>query len=276
LISIVILTHNSEKFIGPCLESIFNQKQAEAFEIIIVDNGSQDNTLTKVDKYKKHIKLISNNDNLGPCRGRNQAISESQGDWILTLDCDVVLDQDFISKAQKLVTDIDRSIGMVQPKILTPDRERIYSCGIYLSWMRRFFDIGKGQKDNKKFFKPCIVFGACAAAALYNRSMLEQIKKDKQYFDEDFFIFVEDVDIAWRAKRNGWKCLFSPAIVCTHVGNSAESAKDLRQYYCMRNRYYMIKKNEGLFLYLIKIIPLFLYDLPRAIHVHFTNKYIKN
>ncbi|MFH1760769.1 MAG: glycosyltransferase family 2 protein [bacterium] len=273
MISIIILTHNSAQFITPCLESIIKQKDNDV-EIIIVDNTSQDNTLECIKAYDKYVQLIQNKDNLGPCRGRNQAIAKAQGDWILTLDCDVVLEHDFIYNLKQSIQSLSSQTGMVQPKILAPDKKTIYSCGIYLSWARRFFDIGHGQKNNGGFSRSKYIFGACAAAALYRKSMLDQIKEKTGYFDEAFFFFVEDVDIAWRAQRKGWKCFFVPEIVCTHAGNSTAYDRQFRQYYCLRNRYYLIKKNEGWLRYGLRILPVLFYDLPRSLYLLFTNPYV--
>ncbi len=273
MISIVILTHDSADFIPACLDSLLRQK-GEA-EIIVVDNGSRDDTRRHLRSYAKDIFLIANPDNLGPCRGRNQGISAAKGEWVLTLDCDVLLEDGFIAALEQKIRELGPRTGMVQPKILTPDKKRIYSCGVYLSWGRRFFDIGQGEENRGNFSRPEFVFGACAAAALYRRSMLEEIKESTGYFDERFFFFVEDVDISWRARRKGWQCLFAPEIVCTHAGKSTMYDRDLQQYYCARNRFYTIRKNEGIVRYLAKVFPPLFYDLPRAVYLFFRNRYIR-
>lgn len=274
MISVIILTHNSGKFIKACLDSIITQK-SEELEIIVVDNASQDNTVQYIKTYDKDVRLIKNKDNLGPCRARNQAIEQARGDWVLALDCDVVLDHDFIYKAKQRIQSLSAKTGMIQPKILAPDKKTIYSCGIYLSWARRFFDVGHGHKNNGGFSESKYIFGACAAAALYRKSMLEDVKEKNGYFDENFFFFVEDVDIAWRAQRNGWQCLFAPEIICTHAGNSTAYESRLRQYYCFRNRYYMIKKNEGWLRYGLRFLPLVFYDFPRVCALYFSNRFLR-
>lgn len=266
MISIVILTYNSAKFIGHCLDSIFRQK-GQDFEVIIVDNGSCDGTKNFIKKHYPQVMLIENQRNLGPCRGRNQGIKLAQGGWILTLDCDVTLKDDFLSEVNKQLKNLPERIGMVQPKILTSDKQRVYSCGVYLCWSRRFYDIGSQQKDNEKFRQSKIIFGPCAAAALYSRKMLEELKEDTGYFDERFFFFVEDVDLAWRAQKKGWKALFCHQAICYHSGHSSKYDKHLRQYLCFRNRFYTIIKNDGFLKYGIKFLPLFAYDLPRLFYL---------
>jgi GT2 family glycosyltransferase len=217
--------------------------------------------------------LIENKENLGSAKARNQGISIAKGDWILFLDCDTVLENDFINKIIRLTEWPDDSIGMFQPKILKRDRKTIYSCGIHLSKLRRFYDIGKDEGDNERFNKSRHVFGACSAAALYKRQMLKEIKEDTGYFDERFFFLVEDVDLAWRVQKRGWKAKFYPQVVCYHDGNSSGCNREFRQYLAFRNRYLLMLKNETI-RDLIRWAPLILiYDLSRLFYLLSVNRY---
>lgn len=273
MISVIISTFNSIEFIKPCLASLFAQDSRD-FEVIIVDNGSGDGTVDFLKNNYPQIILIENEQNLGACKARNQGIEVATGDWILTLDCDVVLNDNFLSQIIKATENISPKTGMIQPKILKADRETIYSNGIFLSFSRRFYDIDRDETDNGQFNSSKYIFGACCAAAVYSRRMLEEIKEETGYFDERFFFLVEDVDLAWRAQKRGWTALFYPEPVCYHSGNSSRLDKKLRQYLCFRNRYYSIIKNEGLVNYSIKLFPLLFYDLPRLLCLILTNSYI--
>ncbi|MBZ9577952.1 glycosyltransferase family 2 protein [Patescibacteria group bacterium] len=271
MLSIIILTFNSIKYIKPCLDSLLYQDYKD-FEAIIVDNSSKDGTVALVKRDYPEVNLIENPRNFGACGARNQAIEASSGEWILILDCDVILEKDFFSKVLKAIGDLSPEIGILQPKILNSDRKTIYSYGIYLSWLRRFYDIGKGKKNCGRFDKSKYIFGACTACALYKKQMLQDIKEDTGYFDERFFFLVEDVDLAWRAQRKGWKALFCPEAICYHYGNSSGTSKKVRQYLCFRNRYYSIIKNEGLKNYSKRVFPLLFYDLPRLLYLVLTNR----
>lgn len=263
-ISVIILTYNSSKFIKPCLDSVFRQG-CEDFEVIVVDNGSQDATVESVRESYPSVKLLQNQRNLGAAKARNQGIEASKGEWILTIDCDIMLCLDFFSQARKAIEGLPVDVGVLAPKILSADRRTIYSAGILLSSLRRFYDLGRGQVDSAKFAKPRYVFGACSACAIYRKEMLSRLKEDTGYFDERFFFLVEDVDLAWRAKRIGWKALYYPQASCYHSGNSSGLDGRLRQYLCFRNRLLMISKNESLSGKL-KLLPVFLiYDLPRML-----------
>jgi len=273
MLSITILTLNSKEFIKPCLDSIFKQEYQD-FEVLIVDNGSEDGTPDYIKGHYSQVTLIENKENLGACRARNQAIEASRGEWVLTLDCDVILEERFLSQVIEAINSSSPQIGMLQSKILGSDKKTIYSAGIYLTRLRRFYDIGKGKKDSKEFNESKYIFGASSACAFYNRTMLEEIKEDTGYFDERFFFLVEDVDLAWRAQRRGWKGIFLPEVVCYHSGNSSNTSKKVRQYLCFRNRYLMIKKNTTL----IGKIGLFVlsswYESFRFLYLLFTNSYI--
>ncbi len=264
MISVIILTLNSLKFIKPCLDSILNQ-DVEVLEIIVADNGSVDGTTIFLRQNYPLVSLIQNKINLGAAKARNQGIQLAKGEWILTLDCDIVLADGFIKEIIKFANNSRDSVGMIQPKILTQDKKEIYSCGIHPTWLKRFQDIGKGSADTQRSNVTLPVFGACCAAALYRRKMLEDVKDRYGYFDERFFFIFEDADLSWRAKKKGWSCIYYPESRCFHHGNSSSTDKKTRQFLSFRNRQLMILKNQHPIITLL-MLPLYLaYDLPRFI-----------
>ena len=137
MISIVILTHNSDVFIENCLESILRQKDQDT-EIIVVDNASEDKTREILSRYSKQADIIANKQNQGPCCGRNQAISKAKGEWILTLDCDVVLDADFMKNFKQSIADIDPQVGMLR---------WIFGCAQHLIFWRASFFPGAARQS---------------------------------------------------------------------------------------------------------------------------------
>jgi len=262
MLSIIIVTFNSAKFIKPCLDSIFGQNLLEA-ETIVIDNGSTDQTVDFIKKNYPQVKLIINKDNLGACRARNQGIEVACGKWILTLDCDVVLENGFIKEITDFANSLKSSTAIIQPKILTQDAKRIYSCGIRTSWLRKFYDIGHNLADTERFYTPAYVFGACCAAALYRRQTLEALKDRYGYFDERFFFLFEDADLSWRAQKKGWICMYYPQARCFHQGNSSSTDKLTRQFLSFRNRNLAILKNQNPVVTLLMIPFYLIYDLPR-------------
>ncbi len=269
MISAIILTLNSLKFIKPCLDSILSQN-FKAVEIIVVDNGSVDRTAVFIRENYPQVSLIQNKINLGAAKARNQGIQAAKGEWILTLDSDTVLEKNFLGNINNATKILTAETGIIQPKILQADQKTIYSAGIFISYLRKFYDIGKGQKDLKQFNKSKYIFGACSAAALYRKDMLDKIKEETGYFDENFFFLFEDVDLSWRAQNQGWQVLFYPDAACYHYGNSSTTPKRTRQYLCLRNRYFTLLKNDVLKKYILAFI---FYDLPRFFWVLITNPY---
>jgi len=272
--SLVIPLFNGKGTIEKLLDSIFNQKLKD-FEVIIIDNGSNDGCVDLIKKKFSDLKLIINRVNLGAAYARNQGIAVSKGDWILTLDCDCILEDDFLLKALDAIKTLPKECGIIQPKILALDGKTIYSCGIHFSFLRKFYDIGSKRVDSLKFSQRKYVFGACSACALYKKEMLQALLQDTGYFDNDLFFLFEDADLAWRARKKNWKAIFLPDIKCFHEGESYPANKKLRQYLCYRNRYLAISKNEGILLYAVKLFPLILYDLPKAVQMAFTNTYFR-
>jgi len=272
LISIIMVTLNSMGFIKEALESISGQTDKN-FELIIVDNGSSDGTVEFIKKKYSRLTLIENRENKGFCRANNQAISIAKGKYILTLNSDVILDENFIKEIKRLVIDSNDTVGMVGAKILKLDRRTVDSTGLSLSKYKRFYDRGMGEIDNGQFDEKSKIFGPCAAAALYKREMLDDIEFNGEYFDSDFFFLVEDFDIAWRARLCGWNAVFSPKSLCYHLRSSSDYDTKFKQYLSFRNRYFLIIKNEVI-KSIVKDIPcLIAYDLPRLFYLLITNRH---
>jgi len=146
------------------------------------------------------------------------------------------------------------------------DGKRIFSCGIRRLPFGRFTDIGKGMKDKKTFNSPEEIFGACCAAALYKRAILEKTKETTGYFDERLFFLFEDVDVAWRIWNAGGKTVFIPSARCYHLGNSSQCDFFIRQYLCWRNRKFILKKQDY-----FNFLAVCFYDFPRFLWLKIIN-----
>ncbi len=268
-ISIVVVTSNSSKYIERCLDSILIQDFKD-YEIIVVDNGSEDDTLPIIKSRYSNILLSCNLKNLGPCHARNQGIAKANGKFVLCLDYDVKLLDNFLTNIYKAIENGD-NIGAVGPKILMLDGKTIYSAGIYFSYLRRFHDIGDTKIDAPAFGHKKYVAGVSSAAVIYRREALETVKQNGEYFDEDFFYLFEDVDISWRLRKMGWKILYTPDAACLHVSGKSRKKDKFSQYLSMRNRYLTIIKNEALFNLSRLFVIFFIYDLWRNILMLITN-----
>lgn len=247
-ISVTCVTYNSAKFIGQCLDSLKEQSFRD-FETVIIDNASSDGTGELIEKQYPQFRLVRNQQNFGYCKAQNLAIGMSKGDYVLTLNPDIILDKDFLANMIGRAETYPGS-GSFSPKLLQlKDGIRtdiIDSMGHIMEKNRCVKNIGSGNIDKGQFEEIKYVFGVSGAAALYRKKMLESIKYRDEYLDEDFFMGYDDVDIDWRARNKGWKALYNPKSVAWHV-RSASTKKSSRKwlYYNYRNRYLTIIKNDS-------------------------------
>jgi len=252
LVSVTLVTYNSGRFIKRCLESVLEQKYPN-LEVVVVDNASTDGTVDLLEQFADKCRIYYNTENLGFAEAQNQAIELAQGDWVLTLNPDVLLMPNFI---QALVDagQLDPKVGTVCGKLLTirasfdlPEKQLIDSTGIYFTPMLRHLDRGSQEVDNGHYTNFEYVFGATAAAALYRRGMIEDIKVQGEFFDPDFFVYREDADVAWRAQLMGWRCLYTPQARGYHVravlpGNR-QALPAVINMHSVKNRFLMRIKN---------------------------------
>src|SRR5437016_9677772 len=205
LVSVTIVTYNSGRFIKRCLESVLEQKY-QNLEVVIVDNASTDGTVDILEQFAETCRIYYNDANLGFAAAQNQAIALAQGEWVLTLNPDVLLLPNFIHALVE-AGQVDPKVGSVCGKLLTiratfdlPVEQLVDSTGIYFTPMLRHLDRGSQEPDKGRFLNFEYVFGATAAAALYRRKMIDDISIQGEFFDSDFFVYREDADVAWRAQ----------------------------------------------------------------------------
>jgi GT2 family glycosyltransferase len=251
MVSVLITTYNSAQYLQSCLDSVLRQTY-QPLEVIVVDNASKDETrgiLTQV----QGIRVFHNPKNLGFAAAQNQAARSATGQWVLSLNPDVILSPNFISE---LVAkgEIDANIGTVCGKLLrwNPSAEQpltkiIDSTGIYFRPDLRHLDRGADQPDTGQYQRDEYVFGATGAAALYRRAMLDDIAVEGEYFDEQFFAYREDADLAWRAQLRGWQCVYTPQATAWHVRRvTPERRRQLPHeinWHSIKNRFLMRAKN---------------------------------
>src|SRR3954454_9783425 len=182
-VCISVVTFNSSRYIRRCLEAVVNQQDVQ-LDVVVVDNASEDDTRAILDGFSDRIRLIHNPINAGFAAAQNQAIRSSTAEWVLTLNPDVLLEPGFV---RQLVDagELDPGAGAVCGKLLSVGpgfqpmpRRLIDSAGIYFTPTLRHFDRGWHQPDGPEFDRSEYVFGACAAAAVYRRSMIEDISID--------------------------------------------------------------------------------------------------
>ena len=237
------------EYISRCLESIKSQTYPY-IEINIVDNNSCDGSLEFIKSHYPGIRLAENRTNAGFSRAHNQAIRMSRGEFIIPLNFDIILNPGFAEemvKAAKSHSDVGMVSGKLYKKFNNEKPSILDTTGITMNNMFSG-DRGENKEDCGQFEKCEFIFGVSGAAPLYKREMLEDIRISDEYFDEDFFIYVEDVDLCWRAQLYGWKCLYTPYAIALHErGATRKDDKNIKKSYYIigfRNRYLSIFKNS--------------------------------
>jgi len=263
-VAIVIVSWNSREYLEGCLRSLGELSRPPA-EIVVADNGSTDDSVGMVAREYPGVKLLENHVNLGFCRANNLAIVATTSPFVLVLNPDTRLAPRFLEELLPVFD--DPSVGMAAGKMLRFDGVTIDSAGQELARSRQPLDRGYGRKDRGQYDRDGEVFGVCGAAALYRRAMLEKIADPgEQYFDERFFAFYEDLDLAWRARNSGWRAMYRHRAVGFHArGGSARGAAMLRRvaaqlgrdrevrYHIVKNRYLTILRNDSLRSYLVNL-----------------------
>ncbi len=267
LVDVVVVTFNSQQVIEACLDSIGRQTYA-SIEVAIIDNDSADRTEEVVRASTTPLQFFKNASNLGFAGAHNQGIRSSKGAYYLALNPDVVMNPDFIEKMVEAI-EMDHTVGAVSGKLLRPhasDGPRLIdSTGMYMTPSLRHLDRGSSQPDRGQYERVQYVFGPSGAAALYSRRMLEDISLDGEYFDEDFFAYREDADLAWRAQLQGWKSLYTPHAVATHERRVLpERRRNLPteiNMHSVKNRFLLRIKNQTLTEFLTLLLPSLFRDL---------------
>lgn len=264
LVSINIVTWNSGKYIRQCLEKCLVQNYNN-YEVVVIDNNSSDNTLQICSKFSDRIKIIKNESNLGYSGGHNVGFIRSLAEYVLVINPDVYLDENYV---KNIIDFLDKNkeyggaIGKIFQYIPGNNQEdgELYfdTTGLKILRSRQFTARNFGISSNKVNIKTGECFGVDGMAAIYRRTMLEEIKVNNEYFDEDFFAYCEDQDLSWRARKSGWKFAFVNNAVAFHVRTwKPKSLKYRREIkseikrMALRNHYLMILKNDEIIPFLI-------------------------
>jgi GT2 family glycosyltransferase len=236
LISVVIINYNGTPFLKDCMPALFSQ-ECRHFDVIFVDNASSDNSVDYVRIHYPGVQISRQLVNIGFSGGANAGIREAKGDFILTLNPDATVSPGFISELIRPMS--DPKVGMCASKMILPDG-RINSTGICISRSGAAWDRGMNETDNGQYDTQEEVFGPSGGAALYRRAMFDEIG----LFDEDFFLYMEDVDLAFRGRLAGWKCIYVPTARVFHVHCGTTGYRSsLSIYYGNRNLIWYIIKN---------------------------------
>lgn len=239
--AIVIANWNGRTHLEHCLPALFDQTFTD-YRVTLVDNGSTDGSAEWVASRFPQVNVVRLPDNIGFAAANNLGIGSTSSRYVATLNNDAQVSRGWLA-ALIAAAESDDRIGACASCIRLADRpDAIDSAGIDIDRLGFAWQRGRGRPA-AAYRAAADVFGPSAAAALYRRSMLERIG----VFDEDFGSYYEDVDLAWRARRQGWRCRYAPEADVLHV-HSATGRRDpdRKLYQLTRNRWWTLIKNYPL------------------------------
>ena len=248
LVSIVILNYNGKNDLEECFKSLYNLDYPN-FEMILVDNNSQDNSVQIIrHKYKK-VKIIELKKNYGFAKGNNLGIPYTQGKYIVLLNMDTIVDKNWLKELVK-VAQLSKKIGIVGSKIYYYDEQTIIDyAGSTCDKYGNTSHIGTLKRDSKLLNEERKTFYACGASLLIKRILYNQIK----LFDPIYFAYYEDVDLCWRAWICGYDVFYAPKSYIYHKIGRVIKDEKRKVELTERNKLRTLLKNYQL-ITLIKVI----------------------
>lgn len=238
--SVVIPNYNGKEYIDDCLKALEHQTR-KPDRILVIDNGSTDLSADIVEEKYPEATLIRLQENTGFCGAVNLGIRESEGmDYVILLNNDTKVLPDFV---KELVRAMDRKKDAFscQAKMLRMcEPGKMDDAGDLYCAFGWAFARGKGRSE-REFTRPAEIFSSCAGAAIYRKSVLDEIGG----FDEHHFAYLEDTDIGWRARLYGYRNFFIPTAKVLHVGSAASGSvyNLFKVKNTSRNSIYLISKN---------------------------------
>ena len=257
-----LVTHNESHDAERLLPSLFSQSFRDIV-VSAVDNASEDGTRATFAAFEKvapvPLEVFPSRENLGYTGGHNRSIAKAveRGiPWVLVLNTDVVLAPGFIATLLESAGRPENArVAAFTGKILRaegPDLEPtsvLDSAGIRMTPNGRHFDVGAGERDAGQFDRPAEVFGASGCAVLFRTEALADTRISTGFFDDDFFVYREDVDLAWRLRGRGWAARCVPAAVAWHRRrNLPERRREmsaLANLHSVKNRFLLRINNAG-------------------------------
>lgn len=253
-VSINLLGFNEKPFLKKCLDSVLAQSYSN-IEVNYFDNYSEDGSEAFVREHYKDVRVYPYD---GPRNVRyshvhNWGIPLSKGDYVVIANVDLFFKENYVAECVKAMEKYEK-VGAANGKCYLTDENheatnRFDTTGIVIQKDRRVPDRGHGVEDQGQYDREDYIFSPTGAATVYKRDMLEDIKIDGEYFDEDFVAYREEVDLVWRGQLLGWQSLYIPSAVAYHKRSynpvTRKSQSRYKRQLVFRNRYLMMIKNDS-------------------------------
>ena len=252
-VTIVIPNWNTQRWLPGCLDSLQAQHFRD-FRVILVDNGSTDNSVTLVRQRYPEVEIVSFPENRGFAAAVNAGIQQVDTEYVVLLNPDTVPQPDWLAHLVKTIEASPPEVGGLASKMLSLSNPHMMDdAGDTLSWDGSARKRGGGQKA-QDYTEAVEVFSVCAGAALYRRCFLNEVGG----FDEGFGSYLEDVDLGLRGRLLGYRYLYVPDAPILHQSHGAGLARSRYVYLMTRNRLALLVKNIP-FKLLLKHSPRLLY-----------------
>lgn len=241
-VSVIIPNFNGMAYLDGVLSGLECQT-VRNFEVILVDNGSSDGSCAFVASSYPWVHMIELPENFGFCKAVNEGIKASRAPYVLLLNNDIEVTPDFIEEMLAAIRRHKKAFSCAARMIQFHDRDRLDDAGNYYCALGWAYARGKG-KDIHTCEKEEKIFASCAGAAIYRRKIFEKIG----YFDEEHFAYLEDMDVGYRARINGYENWYAPKAMVYHVGSGTSGSRynHFKTRYSSRNNVYLIYKNMPL------------------------------
>jgi len=255
LVSIIILQYNGTEMLDKCLKSLAKTKYKK-YELIIVDNKSSDNSVEFIKKNYPKIRLIENKKNYGFAEGNNIGIKHAHGEFVVFINNDVEVDPNWLGELVKVMN--SNNVVACQPKVLSlRDKNKFEYAGAGGGFIDKYgYSICRGrvydvvEEDKGQYDDEIDVFWACGVALCIRKDIFVK----SGMFDKDFFVYGEEVDLAWRLHLLGYKLKYAPKAIIYHLGRGTSGEKIKTWYWLHRNHIILLLKNYS-FLTLLEIMP---------------------
>jgi len=253
--TVIIPNLNGAGWLKDSIESIWAQTEQD-FELIVIDNGSTDESLAIARSYlgRDRYTLIENPTNTGFSHAVNQGIAIGKGEYMALFNNDAFAEPEWLAELLR-TADADPRIFAVSSLMLRYyEPELADDAGDYVTLLGFACKRGDGLRASR-YQTPCRIFSACGGAALYRKSILDEIG----VFDELFFAYYEDVDLSWRANNFGYKNVYCPTARCRHICGATTGAVRYNPFKSIqsgRNSILLPYKNQPLAMLAVNFLPM--------------------
>ncbi len=237
--TVVIPNLNGMKYLENCLMSL-REQDTDDFETILVDNGSTDESVAYVEHTFPEVQIHRFDTNTGFCKAVNAGITMSETPYVILLNNDTICRPQFVRNLIRAMEAHPRTFACSAKMLQMNDQDLIDDAGDLYCALGWAFARGKG-KPAQEYDRPARVFAVCGGAAIYRRSVLEEIG----LFDEAHFAYLEDIDLGWRARIRGYENRYEPSAQVVHAGSATTGSRwnVFKTEHTSRNSIYLIRKN---------------------------------